>query len=182
MYHFVQLNTDSGLAKTLCSASFEVHMHVKNPFNLSMEFCPLYTVIQIDWAKCPWTAYSEGLTQACVIFSHACPVLQLPIQLGWYFGNIKRAEAEKLLFQTGNPTGTFLIGELDSQPGDYFLAVRDIDRVVCYRIKKADTSEYCMLLWFMLHIELCSSLAILIMYRNLKTVGFNKTEWFYIRY
>ena len=146
MHHFVQLNTDSGLAKILCSASFEVYMHVKNPFNLSMDFVH-YTVIQVDWAKCPWTAYSEGLTQACVIFSHACAVLQLPIQLGWYFGNIKRAEAEKLLLQTGNPTGTFLIGELDSQPGDYyryFLAVRDIDRVVCYRIKKADTSEDCM--------------------------------------
>ena len=47
MHHFVQLNTDSGLAKILCSASFEVYMHVKNPFNLSMDFVH-YTDIQVD--------------------------------------------------------------------------------------------------------------------------------------
>ena len=66
---------------------------------------------------------------------------QLPEPPGWYFGNIKLAEAERLLLHTGNPAGTFLIGEFDSQPGDYFLAVRDIDRVACYRVKKADTGE-----------------------------------------
>ena len=80
--------------------------------------------------------------------SHACPPLQLPVQLGWYFGNIKWADAEKLLLQTGNPTGTFLIGAYDSQSDHYpyFLAVRDIDRAVRYRIKKADGGEDCMLL------------------------------------
>ena len=81
-----------------------------------------------------------------IIFSHACPPLQLPIQLGWYFGNIKQADAEKLLLQSGNPTGTFLIGDYQSGNYQYFLAVRDIDRVVCYQIKKADTGEDCMLL------------------------------------
>ena len=76
------------------------------------------------------------------------PSPQLPTQLGWYFGNIKQADAEKLLLQAGNPTGTFLIGDCDSQYDhyQYILAVRDIDRVVCYCIKKTNTGENCMLL------------------------------------
>ena len=80
------------------------------------------------------------------IFSHGDPPLQPPEQPGWYFGNIKLAEAERLLLQTDNQAGTFLIGEFESQPGDYFLAVRDVDHVACYRIKKVDTCEDCMLL------------------------------------
>ena len=60
-------------------------------------------------------------------FSHACPSLQLPEQPGWYFGNIKLAEAERLLLQIGNPTGTFLIGEFEGQPGGTHVLLSNID-------------------------------------------------------
>ena len=78
-----------------------------------------------------------------IIFSQPCPPMQLSEQPGWYFGNIKWTDAERILLQTGNPAGTFLIGDNDSQSEhyQYFLAVRDTDRVVRYRIRKVDTGE-----------------------------------------
>ncbi len=57
----------------------------------------------------------------------------------WFFGKIKRADAEKKLLQAGNQTGTYLIRESESQPGNYSLSVRDADSVKHYRIRKVDT-------------------------------------------
>ena len=46
----------------------------------------------------------------------------------WYC-NLNRADTEKKLLQTGNPTGTFLIRNSESCPGDYALSIRDGDTV-----------------------------------------------------
>ena len=60
----------------------------------------------------------------------------------WFFGKIKRTDAEKKLLQAGNQTGTFLIRESESQPGNYSLSVREIDTVKHYRIRKVDAGGY----------------------------------------
>lgn len=62
--------------------------------------------------------------------------------LRWFFGKIKRSDAEKKLLQIGNQTGTYLIRESESQPGNYSLSVRDGDSVKHYRIRKVDTGGY----------------------------------------
>ena len=61
----------------------------------------------------------------------------------WYC-KINRADAEKKLLQTGNPTGTFLIRDSESHPGDYVLSIRDGDRVTHYLIRRSrvDTGSY----------------------------------------
>lgn len=98
------------------------------PNPIHIEFCPAPTGQEL--------AHSVGLTR--------CPLLQLPLQQ-WYFGQIKQADAEKLLLQTGNSTGTFLIRESESQPGNYVLSVRYKNCVKHYLIKKEDTGNNCML-------------------------------------
>jgi len=60
----------------------------------------------------------------------------------WYFGDIKRAEAEKRLMMRGLPTGTFLVRKAESAPGNFSLSVRDGDSVKHYRIRKLDTGGY----------------------------------------
>ena len=61
----------------------------------------------------------------------------------WYFGKITRADAEKKLLQTGNPTGTFLIRDSETRPGDYALSIRDGDSVKHYCIiSKVGTGRY----------------------------------------
>ena len=60
----------------------------------------------------------------------------------WFFGRIKRADAEKKLLQVGNQSGTYLIRESESMPGQYSLSVRDGDSVKHYRIRKVDTGQY----------------------------------------
>ena len=61
----------------------------------------------------------------------------------WYC-KLNRLDAEKKLLQTGNPTGTFLIRDSESYPGDYSLSVRDGDTVRHYHIRRSrvDTGSY----------------------------------------
>ena len=51
----------------------------------------------------------------------------------WYFGKIKRAEAEKKLLLVQNEHGAFLIRDSESRRNDYSLSVRDGDTVKHYR-------------------------------------------------
>ena len=59
----------------------------------------------------------------------------------WYFGPIKRAEAEKLL-RASNCRGSFLVRESESKPGDYSLSIQDGDQVKHYRIRKLDEGGF----------------------------------------
>ena len=52
----------------------------------------------------------------------------------WFFGSIKRAEAEKLLW-AHMKHGTFLVRESESIPGHYSLSVQDGDTIRHYLIK-----------------------------------------------
>lgn len=59
----------------------------------------------------------------------------------WYFGPIKRAEAEKLL--RANPKrGTFLVRESESKPGDYSLSIQDGENVKHYRVRRLDEGGF----------------------------------------
>lgn len=44
----------------------------------------------------------------------------------WFFGAIKRADAEKQLLYSENQTGAFLIRESESQKGDFSLSGMEI--------------------------------------------------------
>ena len=60
----------------------------------------------------------------------------------WFFGKIKRADAEKKLLAPGNPHGTYLIRESESQPGSYSLSMREMDSVKHYRIRTHDNGSF----------------------------------------
>ena len=62
--------------------------------------------------------------------------------LRWFFGKIKRIDAEKLLMQSFNQQGSFLVGDSETMAGDYTLSVRDTDRVWHYRIQRIDTGGF----------------------------------------
>ena len=56
----------------------------------------------------------------------------------WYFGDVPRAEAEKLLMISTNLPGTFLIRVSSSQKDALSLSLRDSDGIKHYRIRKMD--------------------------------------------
>merc|ERR1719461_1335434 len=56
----------------------------------------------------------------------------------WYFGKIKRMEAEKKLLAPQNEHGAYLIRDSESRQNDYSLSVRDGDTVKHYRIRPLD--------------------------------------------
>ena len=56
----------------------------------------------------------------------------------WYFGKIRRADAEKKLLADCNTTGTFLVRDSETSHGNYSLSVREGDVVKHYRIRRLD--------------------------------------------
>uniref|UniRef100_A0A6J0V0S4 Tyrosine-protein kinase n=1 Tax=Pogona vitticeps TaxID=103695 RepID=A0A6J0V0S4_9SAUR len=60
----------------------------------------------------------------------------------WFFGPIKRADAEKQLLYPDNQEGAFLIRESESQRGEFSLSVWDGDAVKHYRIRRKDSGGF----------------------------------------
>ncbi|XP_028995790.1 tyrosine-protein kinase Lck [Betta splendens] len=65
----------------------------------------------------------------------------------WFFKNISRNEAMRLLLAPGNTQGSFLIRESETSPGSYSLSVRDLDQntgegVKHYRIRNMDNGGF----------------------------------------
>uniref|UniRef100_V9KDF7 Tyrosine-protein kinase n=1 Tax=Callorhinchus milii TaxID=7868 RepID=V9KDF7_CALMI len=60
----------------------------------------------------------------------------------WFFGGIKRLDAEKQLLMTGNRDGSFIIRESESKTGDYSLTVRDRNTVKHYKIRQLDEGGF----------------------------------------
>ena len=56
----------------------------------------------------------------------------------WYFGKIRRADAEKKLLSECNGSGTFLVRDSETSAGNYSLSVREGDVVKHYRIRRLD--------------------------------------------
>ena len=115
----------------------EVTLVCVRPYNHCMLSLSLSFSLSLSLSICPTNTRETPF----VIFS------LLPLFVRWFFGRIKRADAEKKLLQGGNVSGTYLIRESESMPGQYSLSVRDGDSVKHYRIRKVDTGEsnvYCM--------------------------------------
>ena len=60
----------------------------------------------------------------------------------WFFGKIKKIDAEKQLMQSFNQQGSFLVRYSNTTPGDFCLSIRYTDRVWNYRIRQLDTGEF----------------------------------------
>ena len=60
----------------------------------------------------------------------------------WFFGAIKRIDAEKQLMQPGNESGFFLVRYSDSSPGKYALSIRDAEKVRHYKIHRLDDGGF----------------------------------------
>ena len=52
----------------------------------------------------------------------------------WYFGTITRKHAENLLMQSFNDSGSFLVRNSESTPGDYSLSIKFNNMVMHYKI------------------------------------------------
>lgn len=65
----------------------------------------------------------------------------------WFFRNISRNDAMRLLLAPGNTQGSFMIRESETSPGSYSLSIRDFDQnngdeVKHYRIRKLDNGGF----------------------------------------
>ena len=60
----------------------------------------------------------------------------------WFFGNIKRPEAEKLLLSPPNEHGAFLIRDNTKDKPSFALSIRDGDVTKHYRIRTTDDGQY----------------------------------------
>ena len=60
----------------------------------------------------------------------------------WYFGAIKRIDAEKQLMQPFNNCGSFLVRNSKTSPGDFSLSIRDTEKVRHYMIRRLDVGGF----------------------------------------
>ena len=74
----------------------------------------------------------------CTILTCVCAFL---LTRSWYFGMIKRVDAEKLL-RWSSLKGTFLIRQSESKPGDYSLSLHDGFNIKHYRIRRMDAGGF----------------------------------------
>lgn len=93
---------------------------------------------QGDW----WFARSKTSKQEGYIPSNYVAKLKSIEAEPWYFGKIKRIEAEKKLLLQQNEHGAFLIRDSESRRNDFSLSVRDGDTVKHYRIRQLDDGGF----------------------------------------
>lgn len=93
---------------------------------------------QGDW----WFARSKATKLEGYIPSNYVAKLKSIEAEPWYFGKIKRIEAEKKLLHPQNEHGAFLIRDSESRRNDYSLSVRDGDTVKHYRIRQLDEGGF----------------------------------------
>uniref|UniRef100_A0A1X7URZ2 Tyrosine-protein kinase n=1 Tax=Amphimedon queenslandica TaxID=400682 RepID=A0A1X7URZ2_AMPQE len=60
----------------------------------------------------------------------------------WYFGKLKRNEAEKQLMMPYNDYASYLVRDSETTPGDFSLSVRDTNRVRHYKIRRLDDGSF----------------------------------------
>lgn len=94
--------------------------------------------LQGDW----WFARSKKTRMEGYIPSNYVAKLKSIEAEPWFFGKIKRVEAERELLSAENEHGSFLIRDSESRRDDYSLSVRDGDTVKHYRIRKLDEGGY----------------------------------------
>ncbi|XP_032236219.2 tyrosine-protein kinase SRK2 [Nematostella vectensis] len=89
-----------------------------------------------DW----WRAKSRDTgAEGYIPMNYVAPMETLEAE-EWFYGPIKRPEAEKLLQSPPNEHGAFLIR--DSNKGLFALSMRDGDMIKHYRIRKSDTGGF----------------------------------------
>jgi len=93
---------------------------------------------QGDW----WFARSKATKQEGYIPSNYVAKLKSIEAEPWYFGKIKRIEAEKKLLLVQNDHGAYLIRDSESRRNDFSLSVRDGDTVKHYRIRQLDEGGF----------------------------------------
>ncbi|KAM4771026.1 tyrosine-protein kinase FRK [Rhinophrynus dorsalis] len=84
---------------------------------------------------------THGKSEGYVPANYVAPVCSIHSKL-WFFQDMKRLEAERLLTLPGTQTGTFLVRESESQKGDYSLSVLMDTTVKHYRIRKLDNGGF----------------------------------------
>uniref|UniRef100_F1L251 Tyrosine-protein kinase n=2 Tax=Ascaris TaxID=6251 RepID=F1L251_ASCSU len=90
--------------------------------------------MQGDW----WYAKSKTTGQAGYIPSNYVAREKSIDAQPWYFGKLRRIEAEKLLMLSANEHGAYLVRDSESRHNDFSLSVRDGDTVKHYRVRQLD--------------------------------------------
>ena len=105
----------------LCKSSIHLVLHAKLLFQSGLwsNWNMLMNNPSFSWSSCIFLFKSKT-----ALFSSR-----------WYFGKIKRIEAEKKLLLQQNEHGAFLIRDSESRRNDFSLSVRDGDTVKHYRIR-----------------------------------------------
>lgn len=91
--------------------------------------------------KSNFSEYTASNFSLIIFFFSLC------ILISWFFENVSRKEADKLLLAEDNPRGTFLVRPSEHNPNGYSLSVKDWEEsrgyhVKHYKIKPMDNGSF----------------------------------------
>lgn len=93
---------------------------------------------QGDW----WYAVSKTTGEKGYIPSNYVAPLRSIEAEPWYFGKLRRVDADKKLLMPENEHGAFIIRDSESRENDFSLSVRDHECVKHYRIRQLDDGGF----------------------------------------
>ena len=93
-------------------------------------------------ARVVLSARTRGELMDTASATFADSMLSFSLLCRWFFGKVKRVDAEKQLMMSFNQTGSYLIRDSETTPGDFSLSIRDTERVRHYRIRRLDNGGY----------------------------------------
>lgn len=93
---------------------------------------------QGDW----WYAVSKKTGEKGYIPSNYVAPLRSIQAEPWYFGKLRRVDADKKLLMPENEHGAFIIRDSESRENDFSLSVRDHECVKHYRIRQLDDGGF----------------------------------------
>lgn len=93
---------------------------------------------QGDW----WLARSKSSGEQGYIPSNYVAEWKSILAEPWYFGKLRRIDADRKLLMPENEHGAFIIRDSESKENDFSLSIRDSNCVKHYRIRQLDSGGY----------------------------------------
>lgn len=134
-----QFNEEADKGKKICIAMYGYEKRTEDdlPF-VKGEHLEILDDTQGAW----WKARSRLTKKEGYIPSNFVEDITSITAKPWYFGKLKRMDAEKKLLSPENHHGSFIIRDSESRRDDYSLSVRDNDDVKHYRIRQLDKGGF----------------------------------------
>jgi fyn-related kinase len=132
-------NTERPPERNICIALYDYEDRTPEDLKFQKgEHLEIIDDTQGDW----WLAESKATgLKGYIPSNYVAPLRSIEAE-PWYFGRLRRVDADKKLLMPENEHGAFIIRDSESRENDFSLSVRDNNCVKHYRIRQLDEGGF----------------------------------------